>query len=138
MSTLLDLLIGLLSIIWSVVSWLLWQLVWMVVWFLLPFAVVAFIALRIAEKALGPEVVRAWVKRQSMKLGTGVWARTRRVLFAVGVLPVRVLWLLAVYTVWHSIVNLFWRPRWTPWQRAWGRRWTESRSGTASKVPSKA
>lgn len=128
MSTILDLLLGLLSIIWSVVWWVLWQLIWLIVWFLLPLALAAFIALRIAEKALGPEVVRAWVKRQSMKLGAGAWRRTRRILFAVGVLPLRVLGLLAVYTVWHSIVNLFWRPRWTPWQRAWERRWREPRA----------
>ena len=123
MSTILDILIGLLSLIWGMISWLLWQLVWLIVWFLLPFAIVAFIAVRIAEKALGPEVVRAWVKRQSMKLGAGAWQWARRVLFAVGVLPLRVIGLLAVYTVWHSILSLLWRPRWSPWERAWARRW---------------
>ena len=44
-----------LSILWWIVSYLLWA----VLWLLLPFALVAFVALRVAEKVLGPDMVRA-------------------------------------------------------------------------------
>lgn len=132
MSALLDLLAWVFWTLWSIVSWVLWQLVWIFVWFLLPFALAAFIALRIAEKALGPDVVRAWVKAKTMRFGAGAWDRTRRLLFALGVLPLRVLGWLMVYALWHSIVSLFWRPRWSPWQRAWAKRWKAKPAAAAT------
>ena len=112
-----------LATILAVVWWIVSYLVWIAVWFLLPFLVAAFIALRVAEKALGPEVVRAWVKARAMKFGTGSWERIRPWLFALGVLPFRVLAWFVVLAVWHAIVSLFWRPRWKPWPRAWEKRW---------------
>ena len=126
MSTLLDLFVWFLLLIWSVVSWILWQLLWIVVWLLLPLAILAVLAVRLAEWSFGREVVRAWVKAQSLRLGAGVWVLTRRILFALGVLPLRVLGWLAVYALWHSVVSLLWRPRWSPWQRAWAKRWRQT------------
>ncbi len=128
MSTLLDMFVWFLLFIWSVVSWVLWQLLWIVVWLLLPLAVLAVVAVRLAEWSFGREVVRAWVKGQSLKFGAGVWVRARRVLFALGVLPLRVLGWLALYALWHSVVSLLWRPRWSPWQRAWAKRWRQTTS----------
>ncbi len=93
---------------------------------LLPLAIVAFIALRASEKVLGPEVVRAWVKARAMRFGAGTWARVRPWLFAFSVAPFRVLLWFPVYAVWHAAVSLFWKPRWTPWQRAWGKRWKDN------------
>lgn len=123
MSTIVDVVIWIVSAIFSVVGWLVWQIVWIFVWFLLPFALAAYLIFRLAEKTLGPEVVRAWLKAQSAKLGAGVWDRLSRILLAVSVLPVRVIGWLMLFTLWHSIISLFWRPRWTPWQRAWEKRW---------------
>ena len=108
----------------GVLSWILSKLFWIVVWLVLPFALAAFVALRLAEKALGQEVVRAWLKAQSMKYGLNAWTRVRRLTFALGVLPLRVLGWLALYTVWHSLVSVLWTPRWRPWPRAWAKRWT--------------
>ncbi len=107
------------SIAWWIVSYLLWAIVWL----LLPFALVAFVAMHVAEKALGPEVVRGWLKKQSLKFGAGTWTKVRRLTFALTALPLRVLAWLIVYSVWHSIVSLFWKPRWHPWDRAWAKRW---------------
>jgi hypothetical protein len=128
MSTLLDILLWILWLVWSIGFWVLSKLVWIAVWLVLPIAVLAFIALRIAEKVLGQEAVRAWVKAHSLKLGAGAWARVRRLLFALGVLPLRVLGWLAVYTIWHSLVSLLWRPKWSPWKRAWAKRWRARRA----------
>lgn len=123
----------LLAIIWWIVSYLLWLLLW----FLVPLAIVAFVALRIAEKMLGPDVVRGYIKKQSMKFGTATWVRARRLSFALGALPLRVLGYFIVYAVWHSIVSLFWRPNWHPWQRAWSKRWKPKKSATRKTVASK-
>lgn len=108
-----------LSILWSITWYVLWALIWLV----LPFALVAFVALRVAESVLGPDVVRAWVKAQSMKYGAGMWTRAHRLLFALGALPLRVLGWLIVYTIWHSLISLLWKPRWNPWTLAWAKRW---------------
>ena len=119
----------------SVVMWVLSYLFWIFVWFILPFVIVGFVALRVAEGVLGPDKVRGWVKTKSMSYGAGAWMRARRLLFGAGVLPVRVLFWLAIYAVWHSVINLFWKPRWTPWQRAWAKRWRPVQPRTAAPRP---
>jgi hypothetical protein len=122
-----DTITGLISwIFWTaiaVVSWILSKLFWIVLWLLLPFALFAFVALRVAEYTLGKAPVRGWLKTQSLKYGANAWVRTRRVTFALGALPFRVLGWLAVYAIWHSLISLLWTPRWTPWARAWAKRW---------------
>lgn len=117
-----------LQTLWTVLGivwWLLVKLFWILVWFLLPLALVLFVLLRVANHVLGREVVRAWLKRHSLRLGLGTWARTRRALVAVSVLPLRVLGWYVLYALWHSFVSLWWTPRWKPWPRAWARRWRE-------------
>ena len=76
-----------------------------------------------AEYVLGSDAVRAWVKKRSLKFGLGTWHRSRRALFALGVLPIRVLGWLIVYALWHSRHQPALDAQWNPWQRAWDRRW---------------
>ncbi len=113
----------LLGVFFSIVWWIFIQLLWIVLWLLLPLAVVAFIALRVAEKVLGQERVRNWVKARTARYGAAASIRAQRLLFALGVAPIRVLFWFPIYAVWHAIVGLLWRPKWTPWQRAWAKRW---------------
>jgi len=142
MGTIGSLLASLFSLLFGLLWWILSTLLWALVWVLLPLAIVAFIALRIAEKALGPAVVRGWIKTQALRFGLGTWQRARRLLFALGVMPLRVLAWFAIYTVRHAIISLFWRPKWSPWQRAWAKRWkpgsgaaSPARKPAAKKVP---
>lgn len=121
--TILSPIVWLLGWLFAILWWIASYLLWAIVWLLLPFAIVAFIAIRVAEKMLGPDMVRAWLKKQSLKFGAGTWVRVRGLAFAVTALPLRVLGWLIVYTVWHSLISLFWKPRWHPWTRAWGKRW---------------
>lgn len=129
LSTLLWPLIWLIQTLFSIAWWIVWQLIWIALWILLPLAIVAYAVFFLAEKALGPHVVRGWLKRQSLRLGGGAWDRLRRGLVATSVLPFRVLAWFAIYTVWHSVVSLLWTPRWTPWQRAWAKRWRPQNPG---------
>jgi hypothetical protein len=133
-ATLLNSVIWLLSWVFAIVWWIVSYLLWAIVWLILPFLVVGFIAMRAAEKILGPEVVRAWVKQQSLKFGVGTWHRARRWMFALTALPLRVLGWLSVYTIWHSVISLFWKPRWHPWTRAWGKRWKPRQPVRRSKI----
>lgn len=122
----------------SIVTWLLFKLLWLVVWLLLPLEVVAFVAIRVAAHVLGRDVVHAWLKRQSLRLGRGTWSRTWRGGMALSVLPVRVLGWYVVYALWHSFVSLWWRPRWKPWPRAWSRRWRPAGRSGKSRTVAKA
>jgi len=117
--------IWLIGLIFSILFWIVRQLFWLVLWFVLPILVVAFVALRIAERVLGQEKVRAWVRARTQKYGSAASKRVQRWVFALGVAPVRVLFWFVLYTIWHSVVSLMWRPRWSPWQRAWGKRWRQ-------------
>ncbi len=113
----------LLGVLASIVWWVVVQVFWIALWLLLPLAVVAFITLRVAERILGQEKVRGWVKARTQKYGSSASKRIQRWVFALGVLPIRVLFWFPIYALWHSVVSLLWRPKWSPWQRAWGKRW---------------
>jgi hypothetical protein len=114
---------SILAFVWSIVWWVLSTLLWALVWIALPFAVAAYIGVRVAEAALGRDVVRAWLRTKSKTLATGLGRRLSAFLLALSALPFRVVAWLAIYTVWHSIVSLMWTPRWKPWPRAWAKRW---------------
>ncbi|MBA2127688.1 hypothetical protein DLM45_15865 [Hyphomicrobium methylovorum] len=111
-----------LSFIFNLAVWVIWQLFWIAFWLILPIVVVAFVALRIAERVLGRDRVAAWVKARTAKYGAAASQRARRITFALGVAPLRVLFWFPIYAMWHSIISLLWRPKWSPWQRAWSRR----------------
>lgn len=128
---------SILGAIWAVLWWILSTLLWALVWVALPFAVAAYIGVRIAEAALGREVVRAWLRTKSKTLATGLGRRLSALLLALSALPFRVVAWLAIYTLWHSIVSLMWTPRWKPWPRAWAKRWGPPRAAKSAK-PAKA
>lgn len=113
----------LIGVLVSIILWIVTQVLWILLWLVLPLLVVAFIALRIAERVLGQDKVRAWIRVRTQKYGSAASKRVQRWIFALGVVPVRVLFWFVLYAVWHSAVSLLWRPRWSPWQRAWAKRW---------------
>ena len=113
----------LLGVLASILLWVVTQLFWIVLWLVLPIIVIGFIALRIAERVLGQERVRAWVKVRTQKYGAAASKRAQRWVFALGVAPIRVLFWFVIYAIWHSVVSLLWRPQWSPWHRAWAKRW---------------
>jgi hypothetical protein len=107
----------------SILWWIIVQILWIVLWLILPLAIAAFFALRLAERVLGQEKVRGWVRARTQKYGASASKTAQRWVFALGALPIRVLFWLPIYAIWHSMVSLLWRPKWSPWQRAWGKRW---------------
>ena len=132
MDTLLTLLwplIWLIQTLFAIVWWIVWQLLWIALWVLLPVAVLAFVALKIAEKAFGEVAVRAWLKARAARYAGGIGEKLTRGALAASILPFRVLVWFVVYAIWHSVVSLLWRPRWTPWQRAWAKRWKPQNAG---------
>lgn len=123
-----------LGAIWAILWWILSTILWALVWIALPFAVAAYIGVRIAEAALGREVVRAWLRTKSKTLATGLGRRLSALFLALSALPFRVVAWFAIYAVWHSIVSLLWTPRWKPWPRAWAKRWGGPRPAKPTKA----
>ena len=117
-----------LGFVWAIVSWVLGTVLWLSFWVLLPFAIGGFVVLRVAESTLGKEAVHAWVKKHTRRYGAATWTRVHRGLFTLGSLPLRVLGWLTVYTLWHSLISLFWTPKWKPWNRAWKRRYRKRKT----------
>jgi hypothetical protein len=37
--------------------------------------------------------------------------------------PARVCGWFLLFAIWHAVINLWRTPAWTPWRRAWRRRW---------------
>jgi hypothetical protein len=110
-------------IVWAILSWLLVQAFWLILWFTLPICVVGILAVLAAERFLGKELVRPWIRKQWRRFRKAVWQRARRVLVAVWAAPVRVASWFVIFALWHAVLNLLLTPRWTPWRRAWRRRW---------------
>ena len=128
MTALCWLIVQILWLVWAVVFWMVSTFFWLSVWVLLPVAVVVIVGVRAAEYFIGKERVGLSVKKHSLKFGRAAWHRTYREFFALGTLPLRVLGWLVFYTLWHSVISLFWTPGWRPWQRAWSRRWRRKRT----------
>ena len=68
METLWWLLTQIIWLIWAVLSWLVGYLLWLAFWVLAPVILIAIVALRAAEYALGRDAVRAWVKKRSAQV----------------------------------------------------------------------
>ena len=67
----------LLGLLASILWWVFMQILWIVLWLLLPLAILSFVALRVAERVLGQEKVRAWVKSRTQKYGASASKRSR-------------------------------------------------------------
>ena len=136
--TLLSPLIWLIGLLFSILWWIVWQLLWIAIWLLLPLAIVAFVALKVAEKTFGAVAVRSWLKARALKYGGGFGERLTRGALAASVLPFRVMAWFVVYAIWHTIVSLLWTPRWKPWPRAWAKRWKPPSTAVTAKKPQRA
>jgi hypothetical protein len=127
MSAIFDVLWFIVASVLGVVWWIVWAVLWSLAWLLLPLLVIGYLALRASDQIFGKAAVRAWLTARAAALGGGVWFKVSRGLMATSALPFRVLFWLVTYTLWHSIISIFWRPRWQPWQRAWAKRWKPER-----------
>jgi hypothetical protein len=109
--------------VWTVLSWLVLQLFWAVLWVALPVIVAAVLCAIAAERLIGKEPVRSWIRTHAYRLLARALHRARRAVFGLAALPVRVVGWFVIYATWHAMISLWWTPRWSPWQCAWRRRW---------------
>jgi hypothetical protein len=108
---------------WTVLSWLVLQLFWAVLWVAMPVIVAAVLCAIAAERLIGKEPVRSWIRTHAYRLLARALHRARRAVFGLAALPVRVVGWFVIYTIWHAVISLWWTPCWSPWQCAWRCRW---------------
>jgi hypothetical protein len=111
------------SVVWTLLSWILLQLFWLLLWMALPICVAAILCVLAAERFVGKERVRIWLRQQFLSLARRSWRRLRRALFAFWAVPLRVANWFVIFALWYAVLSLLRTPRWTPWQRAWRCRW---------------
>jgi hypothetical protein len=109
--------------VWAIVSWLLLQVFWLLLWSLLPICVAAVLCALAAERVLGKQLVRSWLRKQVLAVANAVRRRMPKMLFALWAVPARVFAWFVLFALWHAVINLWRTPRWTPWRRAWRCRW---------------
>jgi hypothetical protein len=109
--------------VWAVLSWLLLQVFWLLLWSLLPICLAAILCALAAERVLGRKLVRSWLRKNALMIANAVRRRMPRLIFGLWAVPARVLGWFVVFALWHAVLNLWRTPRWTPWRRAWRRRW---------------
>ena len=110
-------------VVWTVLSWLFLQVFWLVLWLMLPICAAAVLCVFAAERLLGKDLVRGWLRRNALSFASEAGQRARKMLFALWSVPARVLGWFVVFALWYAVLNLWRTPRWTPWRRAWRCRW---------------
>jgi hypothetical protein len=95
----------------------------LLLWLALPMCVAAILCVLVAQRLFGKDLVRPWIRKQSLSFAKLAWHRTRKAVFVLWAVPVRVLVWFVIFALWHAVLNLWRTPRWIPWRRAWRCRW---------------
>ena len=110
-TTVLSILLSILGILWSIVWWFLSFLFTP----LLILAVIGVIGLRYAYRT---PILKPYVERLFAGLTDKGYFWLRQLLYLISVEPFRVLMRFMWFSIVYAVVNLWWQPRWSPWQRA--------------------
>jgi hypothetical protein len=82
---------------------------------LLILAVLAAFALRYAYRT---PLTRPYVERMFSRLQDKGFGGAKRLLYLITVEPFRVIFRFIGFSILYSWVNLWWKPKWSPWSRA--------------------
>ena len=113
------------DILWTIISILLIPLGWifsLLLWFLsfllmplLIMGVIAAIALRYAWRW---PLTRPFIEKMIAALGKSGHRRAKKFIYLITVEPFRVIFRFFGFAMLYAWVNLWWRPSWSPWERA--------------------
>ncbi len=82
---------------------------------LLILAVIAAFALRYAYRT---PMTRPYVERMFTRLQEKGFGSAKKLLYLITVEPFRVIFRFIGLSLYYSWVNLWWKPKWSPWERA--------------------
>ena len=113
-----DILWTIISILLVPVGWIFSLILWFLSFLLMPLliaGVIAAIALRYAWRW---PPTRPLVEKMITSLGRSGHKRAKKLLYLITVEPFRVIFRFIGFAMLYSWVNLWWRPKWSPWERA--------------------
>jgi hypothetical protein len=113
-----DILLTLLGFLLTVLGWILSFILWFLSFLLMPLLIVgiiAAIALRFAWRA---PLTRPYIERLLARLGERGHRGAKRLVYLITVEPFRVIFRFIGLSILYSWVNLWWKPSWSPWERA--------------------
>ena len=108
----------LLSIVLTILGWVLGIVFWFLSFLLMPLLIIAVIAAVALRYAWRTPITKPYVESMIKRLGDNGHKRARRMLYMITVEPFRVTFRFIGFSILHAWVNLWWKPKWSPWTRA--------------------
>ncbi len=113
-----DILYTLFSIVFTLLGWLLSIVLWFLSFLLMPLLILAVIAAFALRYAYRTPMTRPFVERMFASLQAKGFEGAKRLLYLISVEPFRVIFRFIGLSLLYAFVNLWWKPKWSPWTRA--------------------
>ncbi len=84
----------------------------------MPLLILAVIAAFVLRYAYRTPMTRPYVERLFTRLQEKGFGGAKRLLYLISVEPFRVIFRFVGFSVLYAWVNLWWKPKWSPWTRA--------------------
>jgi hypothetical protein len=107
-----------LSIILTVLGWILSIVLWFLSFLFMPLLILAVMAGFALRYAWRTPALKPYVEAVFQKLGDWGFKKSKEMLLLFTVEPFRVISRFIWFSLTYSLVNLLWKPKWTPWTRA--------------------
>ena len=99
--------------------WLIFSVVW---WFLsflfLPLFILLIILIIVLRFAYRSPYFKPYLDKKFKQIGAYGLDKFKAILYTITVVPFHVLLRFILLSVWHAIISLLWKPKWSPWERA--------------------
>ena len=108
----------LVSILFTILGWLLSIVLWFLSFLLMPLLILAVIAAFALRYAYRTPMTKPYVERMFASLQAKGFGSAKKLLYLITVEPFRVIFRFIGLSILYSWVNLWWKPKWSPWERA--------------------
>ena len=113
-----ELLGTLFGFLWGILSFILGIIWWILSFLFFPLFVLGIIAVFALRFAYQTPLLKPYVERLFSRLGEKGLHGARSLLQLLTLYPLQLLIRYIWFSIWREVVYLFWRPKWTAWERA--------------------
>lgn len=106
------------GILFTILGWILSIVLWFLSFLLMPLLILGVIAAVALRYAWRTPATRPYVERLFARLQEKGFGGAKRLLYLISVEPFRVIFRFFALSILYAWVNLWWRPKWSPWERA--------------------
>ncbi len=108
----------LIGFIFTILGWLLSIILWFLSFLLMPLLILLVLVAFALRYAYRTPMTKPYVERLFTRLQEKGFGGARRLLYLVSVEPFRVIFRFIGLSILYAWVNLWWKPKWSPWTRA--------------------